>query len=202
MFDLQTIADATACGVRDWMALWGDPLISGTVFMLAYLGATLLILRGARYTAGRERSLWRICGLLFLFQVANTHLDAHALIFTTGRCLAHAQGWYENRRMVQTIAAIGLAVTLGTILIWIAIRFFRSILRNVVMVLGVSIALGFTVLKGINLHGLEAYYAGAYGPFRGADLIELSGIAIAALGSLVRRTGAGIASGPSGISRP
>lgn len=187
MGELDKIAGAVACGVRDWMGLWGDPLISGTVFMAAYLLGALLILSGARRTQGRERTLWRICGILFLFQVVNTHLDSHALIFTVGRCLAHAQGWYEDRRTVQAIAAITLALLLGLLLIFTAIYFFRSILGNLALVFGVSIALGFTVLKGINLHGLEAYYAGQYGPFRGADLIELSGVAIATLAALIRR---------------
>ncbi len=187
MGELGTILDAAVCGIGHWTELWGDPLVSGTVFLVAYLSAALLILSGARENTGRERTLWRICGFLFLFQVVNTHLDSHALIFTVGRCLAHAQGWYEDRRLVQTIAVIGLAIVLGLILLVVAIRFFHSILRNLVLVLGVSTALGFTVLKGINLHGLEAYYAGQYGPFRGADLIELSGIAIAALAALIRR---------------
>ncbi|MEL6479741.1 MAG: hypothetical protein AAFR17_20630 [Pseudomonadota bacterium] len=187
MGDLGTIAEAAACGIRDWMDLWGDPPISGTVFMASYLTAALLILSGARRAAGRERRLWRICGFLFLFQVANTHLDAHALIFTTGRCLAHAQGWYQDRHAVQTLVAIGLAAVVGLILLAVAIRFFRSILRSFVLVLGVSIALGFTVLKGISLQGIEAYYAGQYGPFRGADLIELSGIALALFAALIRR---------------
>jgi hypothetical protein len=186
MDDLGTIAGAVACGVRDWVAIWGDPLISGTTFMAAYLVAAVLILKGARRSAGRERTLWRICGALFLFQTVNTHLDAHALIFTVGRCLAHAQGWYENRRAVQVIAVIVLAAVLGLILLFTAIRFFRSILRSLLLVLGVSIALGFTVLKGINFHGLEALYSGQYGPFRGADLVELSGIAIAALAAMLR----------------
>ncbi len=191
MGELGTVLDATACGLRHWIALWGDPLVSGTVFMAAYLGAALLIFSNARHSIGRERTLWQICGFLFLFQVVNTHLDSHALIFTVGRCLAHAQGWYEDRRLVQIIAAIGLALILGLILLIAVVRFFYSILRNLLLVLGVSIALGFTVLKGINLHGIEAYYAGQYGPFRGADLIELSGITIAACAALLRRFRAG-----------
>ena len=180
------IAGAVACGLQDWMALWGDPLISGSVFMAGYLVAALLILRGARQAGGRERVLWRICGFLFLFQVANTHLDSHALIFTVGRCLAHAQGWYEDRRQVQMLAALSLAWIVGLVLTVTVIWFFRAILRNVLLVAGVSVALGFTMLKGINLHGLEAYYAGTYGPFRGADLIELSGVALALLAALIR----------------
>lgn len=187
MDEIDKITGAVACGIQDWTALWGDPLVSGTVFMVAYLGAGLLILSGAGWLEGRARTLWRICGALFLFQVANTHLDLHALIFTVGRCLAHAQGWYQDRRQVQVIAVIVLAVVLALILIVTARYFWRSILGNLLLVLGVSIALGFTVLKGINLHGIEAYYAGQYGPFRGADLIELSGIALAALAALIRR---------------
>lgn len=189
MEQVDTIMGAVACGVQHWTQFWGDPWVSGTIFMVAYFMAALLILREVGRAECRERTLWRICGALFLFQVVNTHLDAHALIYTVGRCLAHAQGWYEDRRQVQVFAVLSLAWVVLLILGVTAIWFFRAILGNLLLVMGVSVALGFTVVKGINLHGFEVYYGGTYGPFRGADLIELSGIALALLAALLRLAG-------------
>ena len=180
------IVEGVACGIEDWWAFAGDPLISGTVFMVSYGLVAWLILRNAARMLGRERQYWRLCGWLFVFQVANTHLDLHGLIYTTGRCLAHLQGWYDNRRDVQLLALIGLALVAVLAVLIVLDLFSRNIIGNVLLTAGIVIALGFTVMKGINFHGLEQYYGGAYGPFRGADLVELSGVAIAFVAAVFR----------------
>jgi hypothetical protein len=180
------IGDAFLCGIDDWMDIWGDPLLSGTIFMISYGVTALLIFRAAREAEARERRYWRFCGFLFLFQFLNTNLDLHALVWTTGRCLAHAQGWYETRRETQVLFLIGLALLVALILLIVLLVFFRNIFRNILLTLGVVTALGFTVVKGINYHGLEQFYGSQVGPFRVADFIEYSGIALAFLGALIR----------------
>ncbi|MEM9138198.1 MAG: hypothetical protein AAGB15_00080 [Pseudomonadota bacterium] len=183
---IELVQTAFWCGVDDWAGIMGDPLISGTVSMLGYGVTGWLILRVAAACMGRERWLWGMCGAFFLFQVANTHLDLHALIWTVGRCLAHAQGWYQDRREVQAIVIAAIALTGGMILLITVIVFWRNILGNLLLVLGTAIALMFTVIKGVSLHGLAAYYDGQHGPFRTADLIEYSGIVLALLAALIR----------------
>ena len=100
MSEMKVIADAFLCGIDAWMGIWGDPLLSGTVFMVSYGATALLILKAARAADAKERFYWRFCGYLFLFQFANTNLDLHALIWTTGRCLPHAQGRYDSRKEI------------------------------------------------------------------------------------------------------
>ena len=180
------IRDAFVCGIDDWREIWGDPLLSGAIFMISYGVAALLILRAARDVTGRERRYWRICGFLFIFQFLNTNLDLHALVWTTGRCLAHAQGWYENRREIQLFFLIGLVLLVALILLTVMIVFIRNIAGNLLLTAGVAIALGFTLVKGINYHGVEQFYGKQLGPFRVADYIEYSGIVIAFLAALTR----------------
>jgi hypothetical protein len=64
--------------------------------------------------------------------------------------------------------------------------FLRHILHNLLLTLGVVIALGFTVVKGINYHGVEQFYGAPIGPSRVADFIEYSGIVLAFLAALTR----------------
>ena len=186
MNEVTVIRDAFLCGFDRWMEIWGDPLLSGTIFMTSYGVTALLILYAAREATSRERWYWRICGALFLFQLLNTNLDLHALIETTGRCLANAQGWYENRREIQFLFVMGVAFLIALILIVVLVVFFRSILENILLTLGVSIALGFTIIKGINYHDLEQYYGIRVGPFHIADFIEFSGIVLANFAALIR----------------
>ena len=186
MDEFLAVRDAFLCGIDDWMDIWGDPLLSGTIFMVSYGVTALLIFRAARDAEAKERRYWRFCGFLFLFQFFNTNLDLHALVWTTGRCLAHAQGWYETRREVQVIVLTGLALFVAMILLAVLFVFFRNIFRNMLLTLGVTIALGFTVVKGINYHGLEQFYGHQIGPFRVADFIEYSGISLAFFAALIR----------------
>jgi hypothetical protein len=184
--ELKVIGDAILCGIDDWWEIWGDPLLSGTIFMVSYGVTALLIFRVSIGFEARERLYWRLCGGLFLFQLANTNLDLHALVWTTGRCMAHAQGWYENRREAQVLFLVSLAIVVGLILLTVVVVFSRNIFRNLLLTLGVSIALGFTTVKGINYHGFEQYYGAEVGPFRVADFIEYSGIVLAFLAVLIR----------------
>ena len=182
-------ADAFQCGVADWWKIWGDPLLSGSIFVASYVLVAALILTVALPVSGRERWLWRLCGLFFLLQAVNTPLDLHAFPGTFGRCLAHAQGWYENRARVQVAFLSGLAICASLLLIQALIFFYRNMLNNLLLIAGVAITLGITLTKGINYHGTEDILGGGYGPFRWADLIEYSGVIIALLATLQRKLG-------------
>lgn len=186
MFDIETLSESFSCGIAIWFEFAGDPLVSGTVFMLAYFITAVIILICARWNWGRERTLWTVCGLLFLFQVLNVHGDLHGLVYAVGKCTAKAQGWYQDRHRIQTIVLLCAAFIGLLILLFVVIYFFRNILGNLLLVLGVLIALGLTFAKGVNHHDLDAIYGGTYGYFRGTDLIELLGISIAFLAAMIR----------------
>lgn len=186
MGDAGIVWDAFLCGVDRWTNLWGDPLLRGSIFMLSYGVAALMIFRAAREVTSRERGYWRLCGVLFVFQVVNQHLDLHALPGTFGRCLALAQGWYQHRLEVQSAFLAAVAAIMALILLIVLITFFRDIFSYFLLTLGVATALGFTVVKGIGHDGFEQYYGGHLGPFRTADFIEYSGIVLAFLAALIR----------------
>lgn len=186
MNELVIIRDAFACGIDDWRDIWGDPWLSGTIFVLSYGVTAWLIFRAAKESVGNERRYWQLCGSLFVFQIFNTNLDLHAMIWTVGRCLSHAQGWYESRREVQFLFLIGIGLLAGLIMLLVFILFFRNIYRNLLLTLGVIIALCFTIVKGVSLHQLANFYGQSVGPFFIADYIEFLGIAIAFVAALVR----------------
>lgn len=154
--------------------------------MVSYGVTALLIFRVSGGFEARERLYWRLCGGLFLLQFANTNLDLHALVWTTGRCMAHAQEWYEYRNEVQLLFLVGIAIVIALILLTVLIVFSQYNFRNLLLTLGVTIALGLTMTKGINLHGLEQYYGRELGPFQVADFIEYSGIVLAFLAVVIR----------------
>lgn len=187
MEQLPVIWTAAQCGFHDWQEIWGDPWLSGTVMVLAYAITGLLLMRTARQLVGRERVLWTICSLVLIFQAFNTPLDMHAFVWTFGKCLAKAQGWYEARAQVQIIVFLSL-VSLAAVLVLTCIFVFRrNILGNLVLLSGVTLALGMTAVKAIDLPGVGPVHQQTLGPFFVADWIELGGVALAFLALMLRR---------------
>ena len=187
MNEYSVYAEAARCGYTHWQDIWGDPLFSGTVLVLAYAITGVLTLKTARSFRGRERALWVVCGAVLVFQAFNTPLDLHAYVWTTGRCLAKLQGWYKARAQVQVVLLVGLLAATGLFLAACGYLFRGKIIANGKLVLGVVIAVGFTGVKGISLHELAALYGRALGPMKIAEWIELFGIALAALAVWTRR---------------
>jgi hypothetical protein len=173
--------EAFMCGYSDWMKIWGDPIVSGSILVFSYTLIGILTLRSSLRYIGNERWFWSMCGAYFLFQALNTPLDLHAFIFTVGRCLAHSQGWYEVRRQIQFEFMIGAGLVLTLTLIASVIIFYRSLLANSLLVLGVLITLGITLAKGISFHGQDVNLGMQLGPLKLADWLELSGIFVAVL---------------------
>ncbi len=178
--------DVSSCAIERWTGIWGDPLLTGSVSMLLYGLAGLLLLRIAVRTGAGDGRLWSVCAVLFFFQVVNTHLDLHALPGAFGHCLARAQGWYENRGSVKLLGVVLIGSAIAIALIVATVAWWRSIRTNALLVAGVAIALGFTVIKGAGLNSAEQVYNDMAGPFRLADLIEYSGIVLAALAGWLR----------------
>ena len=185
-FHIEELLESLKCGFYDWSKIWGDPWASGTILVIAYALAALLVLKVGSFNSGRERCLWYVCGGILGFQAFNTPLDLHAMIFTIGRCLAHAQGWYEDSREIQTLFLIFSMLASFLMILFACLMFGKSILHNLFLVLGVATALGFTIVKGTSYHHLEPLYGDQIGPFFAADLIELVGIGIALFAAVVR----------------
>ncbi|MEM9584110.1 MAG: hypothetical protein AAGA08_13445 [Pseudomonadota bacterium] len=187
MDQFAVIWSAAQCGFDGWNEIWGDPWLSGTLLVLGYGITGFLLLKTATRLNGRERVLWTLGGAIMVFQAFNTPLDLHAFVWTFGKCLAKAQGWYEIKRQVQSGVFIGLLSVAVILILSCAVLFRRNIVGNLVLIIGIAISTGFTGVKGISLHGLAEYYSRPLGPFFVADWIELGGICLAFLAVMGRR---------------
>jgi hypothetical protein len=96
-----------------WEAGIGDPTVIGWVTVAAYAVAALLSLRCARRAAEPlEFRFWAVLSVALVLLGINKQLDLQSLVTQVGRDLAFAQGWYENRRIVQA-AFIGFLIAAG-----------------------------------------------------------------------------------------
>ncbi len=181
------IWEAAQCGYDGWAKIWGDPWLSGTLMVAAYALSALLLFRITRQLSGRERALWITCGLLMTFQAINTPLDLHAFVWTFGKCLAKAQGWYGAKDLAKSsLLVIALVIAAIATLSFLLI-FRKNLLSNLLLIFGTMLALSMTALEAINLGAISAAIQTRLGPFFAADWLELSGAALTAIAVIFRR---------------
>lgn len=167
---------ALACGFETWSGFWGDPWLSGTLMMATYAMAVLLVWRITRHLVGAERAVWMLATVLLVFQVFNTPLDLHGLVWASGRCLAHIQGWHAERYAFQSNLLVILAGAGGSLFLLGCLLLRRDLPAGALLLLGLSLSVGMTLVKGINYHRLETLYTRLIGPLWLSDLIELAGV--------------------------
>lgn len=170
-----------------WSPGISDPTAMGLVVFVFYFGgAAVCLFRAWRcfqtpeLRRGQFR-FWALCAIaLFLFGV-NKQLDLHQLITQVGRDWARAQGWYENRREVQSIFVKCLAGAAAATLLAMLLALRGMTLRYYIALLGLMF-LGFYVLiRAASFHHVDRFLGLGTDGFRLAWLVELGGIAITAV---------------------
>lgn len=150
------------CVSHDWGPGIGDPDFDGwlgvALYGLAALMAVLLIRRD-RFPGNwrlRSRVLWGLVAMLMAFLALNKQLDLQTLLIAGGRCVARANGWYEDRRLLQRDFIIALAVWIvlsGWLMIWL-LR--GAVHRNRLLLSGLGVVLAFVLVRAMHFfHVLE-----------------------------------------------
>jgi len=169
-----------------WSPGISDPTAMGLVVFVFYFGgAAVCLFRAWRCFRTPELRrvafrFWLFCGIaLFLFGV-NKQLDLHQLITQYGRDWARADGWYENRRAIQSIFIKCLAGAAAVVLLAIIWALRGMPLRYYIALTGLMF-LGFYVLiRAASFHHVDHFLGLGTEGFRLAWLVELGGIAITA----------------------
>jgi hypothetical protein len=184
--------------VSAWRPRVGDPSLTGWLIVAGYaLAASLSLMawRASRSAAGRlglanpaeavsERRLawfWLLACVMATALGINKQLDLQSLFTDVLREVAHAQGWYDDRRRYQfrfvvTIAGLGLLAVLTTS--WM----LRRVLARVwTAVLGLGWVTAFVVIRAASFHHVETFLQ-RFPPGMNAAF-ELAGIALVAVGA-------------------
>lgn len=169
----------------------------GWVTVLAYGLTTGLCFRAYRRARSQEANsrpsgvtlLWAGLAALLLLLGINKQLDLQSLLTQVGKDLAHAQGWYEQRRGVQVafIAAVaGVFGLLGSTALWLA----RGRLRELRLALvGTAFLLAFVVARAASFHHVDVLLYMDLGGLKLNWVFELSGIACIGVGAARSKPG-------------
>lgn len=179
------MSELWGCVSQGWTPRIGDPEVTGWLTVLSYLlCAALSLAVWQRLPHGKARGFWAAIAALTLFLAVNKQLDLQTALTATGRCLAHAQGWYPWRRFVQLAFLVLLAA--GAIL---ALRSGRRALRgnrrqNRWALRGVTILAAYVMMRAVGFHAFDALIGYRLFGVRLNFFLENAGLLMIALNAL------------------
>jgi hypothetical protein len=116
-----------------------------------------------------------LCGVL-VFLGFNKQLDLQSCFTQVGREMAHSEGWYENRRIVQVIfivilGLIGLAIIAGSY--W----YIRGAWRRYRMAFyGIVTLVFFVIVRATSFHHIDIFLQSTFGGIAFNHILEVGGI--------------------------
>lgn len=174
-----------------WRPGIGDPTFMGWLTVAAYFGAAFLCLReflaARRVHSPREKTFfWGTLTVLLVFLGFNKQLDLQTLLTLTGRRIAIAQGWYENRRIVQLlfVAIVGIAGVLSVLAMRLLVRKHADLRLPLA---GFVVLLVFVVVRAASFHHIDQFINFRMGGVRMNWVLELGAIALVAFGASTAR---------------
>src|SRR5688500_15926502 len=170
-----------------WRLGIGDPTIMGWVTVAAYFTVAMLCLRQAvdtrRQKAAPEKVLfWGTLTALLVFLGVNKQLDLQTLLTLTGRRIAIAQGWYENRRVVQ-IFFVGCIAVGGFLSVAVMRRLVYKHADLRLPLVGFVVLLGFVVIRAASFHHVDQLINFRLAGVRMNWVLELGAISLVGMGA-------------------
>jgi hypothetical protein len=178
----------------NWTPRIGDPTIGGWVTVVLYLLATgscwiSAQKAGLEDIGSNERRAWRAISVLFLALGINKQLDLQTALTEAGRVLAHYQGWFEQRQVVQlafiTLVAIICLIAAITLLLWTR----SAPIPTRLALIGTTIVLGFVLIRAASFHHVDRFIGQKILGLRWNWVLEMSGISLVLLASQWRQVG-------------
>ena len=178
---IMTLQELTACINTSWSPQIGDPSVIGWFTVVAYVLAGVLALLVAKSRKGRLRVFWSVlCVLLFALSI-NKQLDLQSALTAAGRCLALAQGWYEDRASVQRVFIVLVAATGVMVSVGLAVVMRRTLAQNWLALMGLGFLCTFIVIRAAGFHHFDRFIGYEIANVRMNWIMELGGIAMIAV---------------------
>lgn len=173
-----------------WRPGIGDPTLTGWMTVVCYFIAAGYSYAVARRiaSAGHERELfvWWSLVVLFAFLGLNKQLDLQSALTEIGRYLAHHQGWYEQRQVVQIAFVSGIALVLLALTAACVLLFRDLPSQTLLALLGAGLVLTFVVIRAASFHHVDAFISSRFASVRWNAILELGGISIVLIAAYLR----------------
>jgi hypothetical protein len=125
---------------------------------------------------GRRATFWWLLLLAMAVLGINKQLDLQSLLTAVGRRLAHEQGWYQERQVVQRAFIAGVAIAGAGGLALLAVLFRSVLLRRPLAAVGLVFLYAFVLIRAASFHHVDAFLKDEFLGIRMNWLLELGGI--------------------------
>lgn len=164
------------CIFANWSPTLGDPTVMGWVTVVFYVASVVLAVLVYVRQSGRSRKFWLGLSVMLFFLAINKQLDLQSAFTAAGRCMAQAQGWYENRQIVQVAFILGiilLCLGITVVTVW----FLRKDVANIWLALaGLGFLLAFVAIRAAGMHNFDRFIGLSFGSIRMNWILEIGGI--------------------------
>jgi hypothetical protein len=170
----------------NWTPGIGDPTAVGWFTVFLYFCTALSCWAAARHTLpeeGRESQFWRSVAVSFLALGMNKQLDLQTALTEIGRMLAHWQGWYENRQVVQIAFIIFVAVICVTTVMLLLLWVHHAPAPTWLALIGSTMVIGHVLVRAASFHHIDRFIASTIIGLRWNWVLEIGGIAVVLLAS-------------------
>lgn len=175
-----------------WRPGIGDPTLMGWITVAAYFLGGFLCLAAALRVSGThsfrdpERRFWLVLALALAFLGINKQLDLQTWLTLAGKRIAIAQGWYEQRRVVQGIFIAGIAAGGIFAVRWVWKNMRHAPGPNWVALAGLIFLGCFIVVRAASFHHVDLLLKSGPGGLRMNWVLELGGISMLGLAAMKR----------------
>ncbi|WP_431297618.1 isopropylmalate isomerase [Tabrizicola sp. BL-A-41-H6] len=169
------------CALQRWSPGLGDPNVMGWLTVVVFAAAAIVTARRAirgpfaEETRSRERAFWWFSSVVLACLAVNKQLDLQTLLTEVGRCVAHAQGWYEDRQIVQRRFIAGVMVGGVVFMGWLGFLLRRTVQQTGLAVLGLGFVCIFVAVRAAGFHHVDTLIGTAVAGLHMNWLLELPG---------------------------
>ncbi len=162
-----------------WRPTIGDPYFMGWFIVGSYFGCAILsfiIARASRKADRRSFFLWGMITLLMVMLGINKQLDLQSLLTEMGRQIAKAQGWMDQRRIVQFWFIVALGISAMTAFLLFAVIMRNLFREHILVFIGLFFLLSFIMIRAVSFHHFHEMLRFKVFSVTMNSLLELAGI--------------------------
>jgi hypothetical protein len=173
----------------NWSPGIGDPTIGGWITVILYLLSAISCWKTANKLArvntgvSQEQRIWRAISALFLALGINKQLDLQTALTEAGRMLAHSEGWYNQRQIVQLVFIVLIAITCVVAALILLIWARNAPAPTWLAFIGTMFVLGFVLMRAASFHHMDRLLGEHILGFRLNWILEIGGISLVLIGS-------------------
>lgn len=108
-----------------------------------------------RRSRHRERFFWTLLAIGLVLLTINKQLDLQSFMTAIARCIALAEGWYDQRRTMQSVFILVFALTgflLGLYFLWLLRGTMK---RSALPLFGAVLVICFVLIRAVSFHAID-----------------------------------------------